>query len=216
MPPLAKPNKMYLFDANGVIINPSSSDNQTNGLQKIQIVDPANVARSVEMDSVGRYLLMIDPAHHHIHEGEMFVYKDVISLNSAGTQDYIMTTPNSNTISHFAYEIDGQGQVTIEIFEATDKTPTTLQTSYSRNRNSLISPVMTIHKNQSGGTTDGTRIIWRKTGSDSASAKVLTVVGSGHEIMLKKNTKYLFRITSGLNSNIISLSFDWYEHDSSE
>ena len=33
-----------------------------------------------------------------------------------------------------------------------------------------------------------------------------------HEWVLKQNTKYLLRITSHTDANVISVSFDWYEH----
>jgi hypothetical protein len=85
-----------------------------------------------------------------------------------------------------------------------------LQTAYNRNRNSANTPTTTIHKDVEGGSTDGTRIFWKRIGSGN---KVGAESGSPHELILKQNTKYLITITNltALENNV-NVELSWYEH----
>ncbi len=159
-------------------------------------------------------LMVIDYAHHEIHAGSSFAYNDVVTLGSGAAQDYLLTVPDTAKWPHLGYEIDGLYGVTLELFEATDKSGTTIQTAY--NRNSAVTPTMTIHKGTSGGTTDGTRIAWRKSGSGTSAGKLAATVHDTDERMLKRDTKYILRITSAAASNDVSVRFDWYEHTDKE
>lgn len=161
-------------------------------------------------------LMTVDYAHHEIHAGSSFAYNDVITLGSGATQDYLLTVPDTAKWPHFGYEVDGIFGVTLELFEATDKTGTTLQTAYNRNRNSAATPTLAIHKGTSGGTADGTRIAWRKGGSGTANGKLAATVHDTDERVLKRNTKYILRLTSAAASNDISVRLDWYEHTDKE
>lgn len=200
-------------DVAGNQINPATKENQTNGSQLTQIVDPDNASRKSEFDGVFQAPISIDVAHHEIHEGGVFSYCDVVSLANGATQDYMVTTPNTTKWAHFGYMIDfNDGAGSFDIYEATDRNGTTAQTIYNRNRNSESTAGVTIHKSVSGGTTDGVRLCMRRAGS----GKTLSgSIGSGSERILKQNTKYLIRLTNNTTStNNASVEFDWYEHAS--
>jgi len=155
----------------------------------------------------------VDLTQHQIHVGESFSYRDTQTLASAAVQDYLITTPNTTQWAHFGYEVESMYKVTIELFEASDKTGTTLQTTvFNRNRNSVTANTTTIHSSVSGGSTDGTLLMSRAAGSASAAVKILVQIGEAQERILKQNTKYIFRITSGANSNVISARLSWHEH----
>lgn len=146
--------------------------------------------------------------HYEIHSGNAFYCHDVINLGSAATQDFLITTPNTTKWAHFEYQSSGTGGYSLELFEGADRTGTTLLTMVNRNRNSLTTATTTLHRGTSGGTTDGTRIGWKRSGSNTLS-------GSSEnraERVLKQATKYIFRVTSHDASNYISLNFGWYEH----
>jgi hypothetical protein len=180
--------------------------NQTDGSQKTQIVGPNGTA--VNVDGVGA-LEHITGEHHQIHAGTSFYYDDLITLGAGVTQDYLITADSLK--SHWGYLIDGAFGITIELFEATDKTGTTLQTAYNRNRNSSITPTTTTHKGISGGTTDGTRIVWRRSGTGAVGGKLSGTSTDASERILKMGTKYILRITSAAVNNEIALQLNWYE-----
>lgn len=170
------------------------------------------VNRTMRIDASTGALMVIDYAHHEIHEGSDFTYDDVITLGSGATQNYVLTVPDTGKWAHFGYEIDGIFGVTVELYEGSDRTPTTLQASFNRNRNSSKTATMTVHKGYSGGTTDGTRIMWRKAGSGTTSGKLAGKAGDDTERVLKQNTQYTLRITSAAASNDINVKLGWYEH----
>lgn len=169
--------------------------------------------KHLRSDASTEALMTIDYAHHEIHDGSMFSYDDVVTLGSAATQDYVITVPNTTKWPHFAFDIESTvGGLTMELYEATDKIPTTPQTTYNRNRNSAATATTTVHKGTSGGTTDGTRIGWRSSGTSTAAGKLSGRVGESTERGLKMNTKYILRVTSKTNANDISVGLLWYEH----
>jgi len=155
--------------------------------------------------------IVIDYAHHEVHDGSSFYYHDVISLGNGAAQNYLITTPNTTKWGHFGLEIDfNDGAGTIELFEDSDRTGTTAQTVFNRHRNSATTATITVHKGKSGGTTDGTRIIWKRHGAGKTT-------GGGsetaEECVLKQNSKYLLTVTNATTStNNISVILRWYEH----
>jgi hypothetical protein len=173
----------------------------------------------VRIDRATNSLQIIDYAHHELHSGSSFMYHDVIaSLSNTIVQDYVIITPNTSRWSHIGHSVESTGPLTLQIFEGSDRTSArTLQTVFNRDRNSSIAATTMIYKNDatgasSGGTTDGTRIVWWSGGIANNKTTNGTNVGSSNEKILKRNTTYIFRITSGMDSNLISVSFDWYEH----
>lgn len=163
------------------------------------------------LDSATHTLQTIDYAHHEVHAGSSFYYHDVIKLGNAGVQDYIITVPDTTKWPHFGLEIDYNDSSGItQIFEATNKIGTTLQTSFNRDRNSATTATTTIHKGQSGGSTDGTRIFWKRVGAGKQSGGIS---GTAEERILKRNTKYIIRLTNtATTDNNVTVVFRWYEH----
>lgn len=150
--------------------------------------------------------------HREIHEGDAFSWSEVITLGSAATQDYLITVADNEDWPHFAYAVDASFGVTVDLYEGADRTGTTIQTAYNRNRNSANTAGMTIHKGHSSGTTDGTRIFTAKSGTGAAGGRLSGSSAEATERILKQNTKYIFRVTSAAASNDISIRFNWYEH----
>jgi hypothetical protein len=156
-------------------------------------------------------LKVIDYVHHEIHDGHSFMYHDVIdSLGTGVAQDYMITTPNTKAWFHVSHDVESSGAATVEIYEAGNRTGTTEQTLYNRDRNSAALPTGTIHKGTSGGTTDGTRIVYWKGGANQS--KNSATHGTASEKILKQNTKYILRVTSRAETTIVSVSIGWYEH----
>jgi hypothetical protein len=164
------------------------------------------------LDKYTHALNVMEYVHHEIHDGHAFMYHDVLdSLGTGVSQDYLITTPNTTAWLHVSHDVELSGAGTVEIYEAGDRTGTTLQTMYNRDRNNTSLPnTGTIHKGTSGGTTDGTRIVYWKGGANQS--KNSATHGTASEKILKQNTKYILRVTARAEATIVSVSIGWYEH----
>jgi len=139
-----------------------------------------------------------------------FFYTDCVELGSGVAQDYMFTTTSKYT--HLSFEIEGSAITALDVYEASDKTGTTLQTIFNNNRISANTSLNTIRKGTSGGTTDGTKIWCYKSGSSTGSAsRTGASSAQDSEIILKLNTKYIFRVTSGSSANLTNIKLGWYE-----
>jgi hypothetical protein len=165
-----------------------------------------------EIDNTTHTLQIIDYEHHEIHAGSHFYYTDSVTLASAGTQDYLITTPNTTKWAHLIFLASGSAITQVQIYEGSDKNGTTPQTIFNSNRNSETAATVTIHKGTSGGSTDGTLIWQRKSGAAAGASRSGMEASRSAEKILKQNTKYIIRITSGTNDNLTNIQLDWYEH----
>lgn len=212
----------------GIVIDENSVDNgvgQSNpmpvrikdGLTKNDF-DLATKAKQDELiakfvwDGITNALRTVDYPHHEIHAGSHFFYCDAVTLASAAIQNYLITTSNTTKLAHMLFILDGSSITQFEIYEATDKVGTTLQTVVNNNRNSVTAATVTVHKDVSGGTIDGTLLFRYKSGSSTNQSKGNSSARSEDEIVLKANTKYIIRVTSGANDNLTNVRFVWYEH----
>ena len=168
--------------------------------------------RTARIDSSTHSLQTIDYAHHEIHGGSNFFYTDSVELGSAAVQNYLITAPNTTKHGHFTFTASGSAITTVQLYEGGDRSGTTAQTVYNSNRNSATTATVTVHKDYSGGTTDGTLIWQRKSGSATSQARTGNEAEHSGEIILKENTKYILRITSGTAANLTNVLLSWYEH----
>ena len=164
------------------------------------------------LDQITRALNVIDYAHHEIHAGSHYLYADAITLGAAGTQDYLITIPNTTKWPHMLFILDGSAITQFDLYEGADRNGTTLQTIGNSNRNSANIAGVTLHKGTSGGSTDGIKIHTYKGGSATNQSRSGAGTRNDEELILKQNTKYLLRVTSGTASNLINVHLSWYEH----
>jgi len=164
------------------------------------------------IDASTHSMQVITYEHHEIHAGSHFFYTDSVELGSAGVQDYMITTPNTTKWAHMTFSATGSAITTVQLYEAGDRNGTTAQTIRNSDRNSLTASVLTLHKAQSGGTTDGTLIWTMKSGSASAQSRAGLTANRSDEIILKQATKYILRVTSGTAANLTNVQLSWYEH----
>ncbi|MFA5340796.1 MAG: hypothetical protein WC332_03365 [Clostridia bacterium] len=164
------------------------------------------------IDATTHTLQAIDHEHYEIHAGNHFFYSDRATLASAGTQEYMLTTPNTTKWAHMKFLVTGSAITQIDIYEGADRTGASETTVFNSNRNSLTAATVTVHKGTSGGTTDGT-LIWTRKSSSATNQSIMGMESTqAGEKILKQATKYLMRITSGTADNLINLQLDWYEH----
>jgi hypothetical protein len=173
-----------------------------------------STAQPLRLDKATNTIQVIDYAHHEIHAGSHFMYTDHIELDSAATQDYLITTPDTTKWAHMLFDLMGSAITQFQLYEGADRNGTTLQTIGNSNRNSLTAATVTIHKGTSGGTTDGTLIHTHKSGSATNQSRSGMQARNDEEMILKQNTKYILRVTSGTDDNLTNVRLDFYEHES--
>jgi hypothetical protein len=164
--------------------------------------------------------VFLEYPHKEIHEGGRYLLTYPVEVDDGNIAELRFKTPNTTKWGHWVAIIDGSGETDVELFETTVKThvvPNAL-TPRNRNRNFPDASVMEVCHTPGAGA-DGTSLAVVNFGTDTGVGGN-RVVGGGQsggrdEIVLKQNTAYLLRITSGTDGNRINVLLDWYEHTNS-
>lgn len=162
------------------------------------------------MDSSTNSLQTIDYGHHEIHAGSAFTASYKADIANGATLDLLVVTPNTDKYAHFTYELDVEAETDVLIYEAPTATAGDAVVAYNRNRNSSNAATVVVTSTPTS-ITAGTTII------RSYHLGTGRTFGGGsrdnHEFILKKNTKYLIRLTNATTSaNYMAVKLDWYEH----
>lgn len=169
--------------------------------------------QAIEIDTITRALAMIDYEHHKIHSGTHFFVAGYDTFGAADDIDFQVTTPNTTTWAHMAFEIQSTGATVFSIYEDADvDADGSAVTARNSNRNSATASTLTI---QTDGTINaaGTLIFAQAFGvSGNPNARSGGTERASHEIILKQNSTYRFFIESDSADNIISYQGYWYEH----
>ena len=169
-----------------------------NDLEYAAFDDLSEIKKSIEIE------------HAKIHAGKSFSYQDVITLNAGESQNYLFSVPSNAIAPHVGIEVLGGGDITVEVFTGCDRTGTTLQTLWNRNMVSTKLAECTLHKGTSGGTTDGTRFYWKRSGASAGPVKIAGAVGTAAERIFKPGDKVLFKITSQTAGQVITFNLEHY------
>ncbi|MHC4647305.1 MAG: hypothetical protein ACYTBJ_17580 [Planctomycetota bacterium] len=177
-------------------------------------LDHASIAtgtkRRQEFDTLGRYAVIIDPVHHHIHESNAYSLSATkTSMGVGDTFTLTVVTPSTTNWLHPIWGASGLYEYYIRVYEgATITTPGASVTPVNKNRNSSNASVATF-------TVDDTI-------SDLGTNIFELFVSSGFrqggvgdqrdEIILKAGENTVFHLESRRAGNIISGILDWYEH----
>jgi len=180
----------------------------TNAMMFGRVSD--TVVKNARIDSSTETIMMVEYAHHEIHDGTSYTTNHTADISNGFNMDILLVTPDTTTYGHMTYEIESELEMDFSLYEdtTTSNNGTTLNI-YNRNRNSASTATLTASHTPTV-TSVGTKIRTWHTGSkkDFGGGDRAT-----HEIILKRNTKYLFRLTnsSGAN-NYMSAKIDFYEH----
>lgn len=195
-----------------IITDPTSSTSQAAVVNSAVTASTYGVAVHVASPIGLKTGALVTVTHegHEIHEGNSFCFQEVLSLGNAGSQQYLITVPDTTKWPHFLYFVEGlDAGVLVTMSEGADRSGTTAQTLLNRNRNSATTATTLLHKGVSSGSTDGSPlIINRKFGQNRTG-------GSGldrNERVLKRNTKYVFTVTNAsASNNSVQVILDWDE-----
>lgn len=195
------------------------SDGETNYHEPILDVG-GGLYSPLPLDPVSWGVIKIDFEHHELHEGDHYYIAGSTTLDSASTDlvDFAIVTPNTTKWAHMTFALSSVGQYTFSIYEGvsfdSDGTPVT---AFNNNRNSANTSGLEITTDPSNFTPASSDIIYgpQTFGQDGT---IIEVTGGNtartREIILKQNTKYIFRIDSGTAANVINYVAEWYEHTS--
>ena len=149
--------------------------------------------------------------HAEIHSGDHYNYcdYDTSGLGVGDTIEFILTTADTTKWLHFTFEFFSSTGATVELYEgASGISGGTEITPRNNNRNSLKVSGVTLIKDPTTITADGTRAAGYLAGANRSAG----FVKRENENVLKQNTSYLIRVTSLASSNNISWCGEWYEH----
>jgi hypothetical protein len=149
----------------------------------------------------------LDFPAHKVHEGDAFVFAEVLSLGSAAIGSYILTAPSTTKRAHLFARVHGVFGFTADIYEGANTTPGAASTVRNRNRNSATTPGMSLAKTWTGGSTDGTLLEKSVAGSPTVAGVMDPV-----EWVLDQDAKYVLKFTSSAAGNSLSVRLEWYEH----
>jgi hypothetical protein len=168
--------------------------------------------RDLRLDIATHTLQTIDYAHHEIHAGSHFMYTDSVELDTSGTQDYLIITPDTTKWAHMMFDMDASAIAMFQLYEDSTHTSTDTQTAGNNNRNSTDSATTLIYKGSTTDTSDGTLIHAYKGGSATNQSRSASLARNDSEIILKQDTTYTLRFTSYADNNLFNLRLEWYEH----
>ena len=170
---------------------------------------------AIEIDATTRALIAIDYPHHEIHEGSHYFITGFGVVANGGDITVGVTTPDILTRAHVTYLISATSQIEIYIYEDsafTLGTPIPARNNDREHGNGsdlllVTAPVITDLGLQISAQSSGKAGTNPSKGTGGAAERE-------NEIILKRNTKYLFQTISRDNDNIVSFRADWYEHAS--
>ena len=179
------------------------------------IIQDGNEAysRIMRLDSSTHALMIIDYAHHEVHAGSSFWVYHAATLGNGEVSTVSITTPNTTKWAHLLLEIQLTAGATFDILEdVTSFAGGVAFTERNFNRNSSKAATCIATTGHTGADlvvpTGGTEI-WNET---LGSRGLLTSRQNASELILKQNSKYLFRITNSTAANITTILLTWYEH----
>lgn len=193
-------------DENGSFVNIRSVQGQTGHNLKVSVD---------QVEPTTNSLKVIEYSHSELHSGTHYYSRGYATLGNGAVQNILVVTPNTTKWAHMVVQASGEdGAVIFEVFEgAVTSNNGTKDNERNRNRNfpdnntTIVYYAPTIISN-------GVSLGASKFGSSNKSG------GGGRdseEVILKQNTKYIFRITNAITlANTINWVLDWYEHTNIE
>lgn len=171
--------------------------------------EAGHIAKVVETGQIE--VVSLDYAHYEIHEGNHYFVKKTASLAKAGTKDILIVTPDQDIYAHLIAGVEATSSSFLASFfeDVTATANGTLGGSRNRNRNAAENNTTIVYEDPTITATGN--LLWSL--SLGAGRNVGGASRDNEEVILKKNTKYLLRITEdNVAATNINWNLDWYEH----
>lgn len=174
---------------------------------KVAIVDPTG--KQWEMDNITYAGVVIDGAHHELHEGNMFEISGAATLASGAVLNVLIDLTANTVPPHFIFSFRSTGEMNVQLFE---------DVVVSANGVAIA----TINRNRLSNNLSQTKAYTAPTVIATGTLLTSAHLGSGNntggesrannEWVLAHGKKYLIRITSEAAGNDISYMHEYYEH----
>jgi len=170
-----------------------------------------SVAQAI-IDAGSSAMVGIDFVHHKVHDGDHYFHAEHYTLDDEEARTYLISLPDDIYV-HLWFDVSGSAITEVQFFEGTTRTGSTdsIVVPVNNNRNSSNTSSMSLFSASSTDGSDGTEIFASKGGSSSRAFSQPHSVRGDDEIILKKDTKYLLRATSGTDSNLVTFIIEYYE-----
>lgn len=158
-------------------------------------------------------LALIPIEHKEIHEGHHYFIQNYTSVANGATYEFVISTPDSTTLSHFNYKVDVEDDTTFVLTQGVTASGGTPITPINNDLNSSnVSTLTWVHTPTSS--TGGSIIATQRMGNSVGAVSVIGgSVRSDGEIILRRNTKLSIKITNNASaSKKVNWTFWWYEH----
>lgn len=206
---IAKPVLIAVLNSDGLTYLPIDAANPL----PVQLFSALELA--LNTDNATGALITMEYEHHEVHAGSHFTYASAVDIGNAATVSFVLVTPNNTKWSHFGFEINGQAEYDLQIFEGA--TPDNLGIAVANpavinnDRNSTQVNELVINGSPTlGGGSKGTLIFRTHAGSGKTTGGQ---AGTGQELILKQNTTYWVDLKNSTTSdNFIAWLVSWYEH----
>ena len=178
--------------------------------------DPDDPSRQAEFDNLFKVPIVIDVAHHEIHEGNHFYIQGYLELDDTDTHYIKLVTPDTLEWSHFIFDIRSTGICTTYLDEGASggMAGGSGVTPINNNRNSSNTSSLVITSGVTVATGYDLRLESDKWGANGFKENIGGGSARTDEFIFKQNTTYLRTFVSGADSNIIQFKASWYEHTS--
>ena len=160
-------------------------------------------------------VIAISQVHQKIHEGKHYFVTGSDALNTGDTVEFVIETPTDRDI-HMSFAYTSNKAFTMEAWEDVTYTGGTDTTPVNSNRQSTNSSALVVKKNPTTvDTTGATKIIESiAIGTGGRRFNPTEVLSSReNEIVLKRGTKYYYKLTSDEDGATVTYYGSWYEEE---
>ena len=172
---------------------------------------------NIRADSSSNTMQTISYPHHEIHAGSHFFAYRTASLGNGYIATLGITTTSTSKEMHMFMEFDVATACSIDVLEDCDAfaggvafTPLNNWREKQGIKNSTASILTGATGDNPITVGSGNEIYAQELGSGNRAGGTLA---HDAEMILKKNSKYLFRITNGITSQGVTIILQWYEHN---
>jgi len=187
----------------------------THGSLSVILADAGNIP--AEVDNSTHTLQTIEYEHHEIHSGSHYFIGRASSLALSAVIDVQVQTANTTKWPHLTFQLQCAAETAWWIYENVSFTLTgSTLTPYNNNRNSANTSGTIFYQIANASVA----LANADTNITGSTLLIQGVIGDGREggqderskeLILKQNTKYLFRAES-LSAGQVGYNIEWYEH----
>ncbi len=172
------------------------------------VIDSDGNRRSMIIDPITHATVVINNAHHLIHEGDAFTTCKIFTHGAGDSPNVLIVTPDTAKWAHFIFHVISDDVLQVDLYESPDYSGGGAMTPYNRDRNSGNTSGLVFTSDATDDSSGKGTLIW--TFKAGANKTVTASESARFEFILKQNTKYLLEAV-GANGDLITVLLDWYE-----